>query len=256
MATAIAGGLVKSGIFPTNELLAYDINPQAAEIFQKSTGIPCLTENCKTAADEAETILLAVKPQTLATALKPLGSAPNNRLFLSIVAGCPISRLTELTGSKRIIRIMPNTPMLIARGAAAFSAAADTTASDIDLARKILESVGIAFKVDEAYMNAVTALSGSGPAYVFEFIQALANGGVSEGLPHETALQLAAQTVLGAAEMVLKTKTHPMILKDQVTSPGGTTARALEVLYRQGFSATVIDAMHACAKRSEELGKG
>ena len=126
---------------------------------------------------------------------------------------------------------------------------------DIALTERILASVGIAFRVDEKYMDAVTALSGSGPAYVFEFIQALADGGVSEGLPRDMATQLAAQTVLGAAEMVLKTGTHPTVLKDQVTSPAGTTARALEVMYRNGFAATVIDAMHACARRSEELGK-
>ena len=255
MATAIAGGLVKAGTFQADELLAFDVNPKAAEAFQNATGIRCVTADCKAAAAGAETVLLAVKPQMLADAVGPLWSEANSRLFLSIVAGVSIDRLTELTGSERIVRIMPNTPMLVGRGAAGFSAGPKANKEDIALTERILASVGIAFRVDEKYMDAVTALSGSGPAYVFEFIQALADGGVSEGLPRDMATQLAAQTVLGAAEMVLKTGTHPTVLKDQVTSPAGTTARALEVMYRNGFAATVIDAMHACARRSEELGK-
>ena len=255
MATAIAGGLVKAGTFQADELLAFDVNPKAAEAFQNAPGIRSVTADCKAAAAGAETVLLAVKPQMLADAAAPLRSEAGNRLFLSIVAGVSIDRLTELTGSERIVRIMPNTPMLVGRGAAGFSAGPKANEEDIALTERILASVGIAFRVDEKYMDAVTALSGSGPAYVFEFIQALADGGVSEGLPRDMATQLAAQTVLGAAEMVLKTGTHPTVLKDQVTSPAGTTARALEVMYRNGFAATVIDAMHACARRSEELGK-
>ena len=149
MATAIAGGLIKAGTFQADELLAFDVNPKAAEAFQNATGIRCVTADCKAAAAGAETVLLAVKPQMLADAAAPLRSEAGNRLFLSIVAGVSIDRLTELTGSERIVRIMPNTPMLVGRGAAGFSAGPKANEEDIALTERILASVGIAFRVDE-----------------------------------------------------------------------------------------------------------
>ena len=150
---------------------------------------------------------------------------------------------------------MPNTPALVGCGAAAFTPSQDAGTEDIALAGKIFSAVGIAIQLKESDMDAVTALSGSGPAYAFEFIQALADGGVAEGLSRETALKLAAQTLLGAAMMVIETGEHPGVLKDKVTSPAGTTSRALEVLAERGFSGTVIQAVRAAAKRSKELGK-
>ena len=242
MATAIARGLVKSGLFAPAELLAYDVNPVAAADFTKATGVECAITGCFELAAAADRVLLAIKPQTLAKAL-------------SIVAGVPLQRLSELTGSRKVIRVMPNTPAQIGRGASAIAAAPDVDEAELKLAEKIFGAVGIVMLVDEHNLDAVTALSGSGPAYVFEFIQALADGGVASGLPRAAATELAVQTVIGAAEMVRATGLHPTALKDQVTSPGGTTIRALEVLEDRAFAGTVIQAVRAACARSEELGR-
>jgi pyrroline-5-carboxylate reductase len=150
---------------------------------------------------------------------------------------------------------MPNTPALVGKGAAAFSGGENATEADLAFASDVFNAAGIGLQVPEKLLDAVTGLSGSGPAYVFEFIQALADGGVAEGLPRDTALQLAAQTVLGAAAMVLETGVHPAVLKDQVTSPGGTTIRGLEKLAERGFAGTVLQAVRSASARSAELGK-
>ena len=150
---------------------------------------------------------------------------------------------------------MPNTPALVGKGAAAFAGGSGASEEDLKFASDIFNAAGIGLQVPEKLLDAVTGLSGSGPVYVFEFIQALADGGVTEGLPRDIALQLAAQTVLGAAAMVLETGIHPAVLKDQVTSPGGTTSRGLEKLAEKGFSGTVLQAVRAASSRSAELGK-
>lgn len=255
MATAIAGGLVKSGLFAPAELLAYDVNPVAAADFTKATGVECAITGCFELAAAADRVLLAIKPQTLAKALTGLTEALAGKTILSIVAGVPLQRLSELTGSRKVIRVMPNTPAQIGRGASAIAAAPDVDEAELKLAEKIFGAVGIVMLVDEHNLDAVTALSGSGPAYVFEFIQALADGGVASGLPRAAATELAVQTVIGAAEMVRATGLHPTALKDQVTSPGGTTIRALEVLEDRAFAGTVIQAVRAACARSEELGR-
>ncbi|MGE4564905.1 MAG: pyrroline-5-carboxylate reductase [Victivallaceae bacterium] len=256
MATAIAGGLVRSGCFQAEELKAYDISPQAAELFEKSTGVRCFSgEFCEAELEASRAVLLAVKPQYLTEALTGYKSILESKLIISIAAGVTLSQLYDLTDSTRIVRVMPNTPALIARGCAAAAMTDGVTAEERATVEQIFSSVGSFAVVEERRLNAVTGLAGSGPAYVFEFIQALADGGVAEGLPRELALDLAARTVAGAAEMVIQTRQHPAVLCDQVASPAGTTIRGLERLARMGFKGAVMAAVRSGAARAEELGK-
>ena len=208
-------------------------------------------------AQIADIIFAAVKPGIMIKVLSEITSSLNkDSLVVSIAAGVTLDQLARALGhDRKIIRAMPNTPALVGEGAAGYSLAPEAQAADGELANRILSAVGVAMQVDEKYLTAVTALSGSGPAYVFEFIRALSDGGVAEGLPRDVATKLAIQTVLGSAAMAKETGIHPAILKDQVTSPGGTTIRALEVLEDRAFAGAVIAAVRACARRSEELGK-
>lgn len=256
MASAIAGGLVNSKTFSADQLGAFDPSADAAAKFTAVTQIAVDTDSPCAGISNAKAVLIAVKPQQIEAALAPYKEILQDKIILSIAAGVTIARLTELTGSARIIRIMPNTPALVGCGAAAFAASAQALPGDAALAHQLLSAVGIVMQVKESDLDAVTALSGSGPAYVFEFIQSLADGGVAEGLSRDTALKLAAQTVLGAAKMVLATGEHPAVLKDQVTSPAGTTSRGLEALAAGGFSGDVMQAVRMAAKRSRELGGG
>lgn len=252
MATAIAGGLVKSRLCTSSELAAFDVNGAACAAFTAATGVAAVSLEKMT---EFDVLLIAVKPQMLADALKPLGGKLEKKLIVSIAAGVPIARIAELTGSSRIVRVMPNTPALVGEGASAYAPGAGASAEDAALVGKILEAVGVAYQVKESDLDAVTGLSGSGPAYVFEFIQALADGGVAEGLSRDVAVKLAAQTLLGAAKMVLATGKHPVELCDAVTSPAGTTSRGLELLAERAFHAAAMQAVRAAAARSRELGK-
>ncbi|MDD3117842.1 MAG: pyrroline-5-carboxylate reductase [Victivallales bacterium] len=254
MATALAGGLVRQG-YPAEDIAAYDVLPVAAKAFTAKTGIGARTQGVLEAARAADVILTAVKPQYLAEALKPLAEGVlKDKLIISIVAGVPIAALTELTGATRIIRVMPNTPALIGKGAAAYALSPAASEEDAATAEAILGAVGYFCRLPEKLIDAVTGLSGSGPAYVFDFIQALSDGGVRSGLPRTEATRLAAMTVMGAAAMVIETGEHPAVLRDQVTSPGGTTIAGLAVLERGGFRAAAADAVVAAADRSTELG--
>ena len=255
MASAIAGGIVKNGLYKPEELMAFDILPAAAKNFTANTGVACETENLPQLIQQAEVLLIAVKPQTLQEALAPLNGSLQNKCILSIVAGMTIEKISALAGTERVIRIMPNTPALVGYGAAGIAKGNGAKEEDLQLAMNIFSAVGTACAVPEKNLDAITALSGSGPAYVFEFIQALADGGVAVGLARDTATELAVQTIIGAAEMVRQTGVHPTQLKDQVTSPAGTTIAALEVLEDRAFAGAVIAAVKSAAKRSEELGK-
>ena len=259
MGGAIAGGLVSKGVFAAAEVAAFDVNPAAAADFSRRIGCAAFdnVDAAKSAFAEAPAILLAVKPQVLESAVELWKNAAlslSKKLVISIVAGVTIEKLAMLTGGDRIVRVMPNTPALVGAGAAAYAPGPGATAEDAELVERILSAVGMARRMKESDLDAVTALSGSGPAYVFAFIQALADGGVAEGLSREAAQALAVQTVLGAAEMAARSGDHPAVLKDAVTSPGGTTIRALEVLEDRGFSGAVIQAVRAAARRSRELG--
>ena len=259
MGGAIAGGLVSGKVFSSDEVAAFDVSEAAAKNFSQRVGCGAYSsaDAAATAFAEAPTVLLAVKPQVLTPALemwKNAASPLSEKLVVSIVAGVPIARLAREIGGERIVRVMPNTPALVGAGAAAYAPGAGAGEEDATLVEKILSAVGMARRMKESDLDAVTALSGSGPAYVFAFIQALADGGVAEGLSREAALALAVQTVRGSAEMAARSGEHPAVLKDAVTSPGGTTIRALEVLEDRGFSGAVIQAVRAAAARSRELG--
>lgn len=208
-------------------------------------------------ATEADLILLAVKPQDMRALCEGLAALRGSRLYLSIAAGIGIADLERwLGGAQRVVRAMPNTPALVGAGAAAYARGTLATEADADLAKQILGGVGTVDEVSEKLLDAVTGLSGSSPAYVYTVIEALADGGVLMGLPRATALRLAAQTVLGAAKMVLETGKHPAVLRDEVTSPGGTTIAGLEQLELHGLRSALQQAVRASTERSQELGAG
>ena len=260
MGGAIAGGLISKGVFSADDMAAFDVNEMAAESFSQHVGCRAFSryDEALETLKSTPAVLLAVKPQTLEGALKAwrdLDVDFSQKLLISIVAGVKIENLSQLVSGTRIVRVMPNTPALVGKGAAAYACGPEAAAGDTAFAAGIFNAAGIGVQVPEKLLDAVTGLSGSGPAYVFEFIQALADGGVAEGLPRDIALRLAAQTVLGSAAMVLESGLHPAVLKDQVTSPGGTTSRGLEKLAERGFSGTVMQAVRAAAQRSAELGK-
>ena len=200
-------------------------------------------------------IFIAVKPQFLAGAVGKLAGKLSDKFIVSIAAGVSIAKLAELTGSSHIVRVMPNTPALVGKGCAAFSGSEEATAEELEFVENVLKSVGVAFNLPEKLMDAVTALSGSGPAYIFEMVDAMSDGGGCCGLPRELALEMAIATCEGAAAMLRETKLHPSILKDQVTSPGGTTMRALEVMKEENFREIVVKAVKGACARSEELGR-
>jgi pyrroline-5-carboxylate reductase len=252
MASAIAGGMVKAGTDP-NEIGGYDVNDSALQLFSKNTGATSFTD-IKNAISASEVIVLAVKPQHFTSAVSGKADLFAGKLVISIMAGVKISSILDIISTDRVIRVMPNTPALVGEGASAFAASHATTDVDVELAEQILSAIGKVYKVSEEQLDAVTGLSGSGPAYVFNFIQSLADGGVRMGLTRDVALNLAAQTVLGAAKMVVETGEHPAVLADQVTSPGGTTAAGLAALEDGAFRSVVSSAVKSATERSKELG--
>jgi len=232
-----------------------DVVPAAVEALQKSLSCATLTGTPGEATLASDVILLAVKPGDMKGLCEGLSKLEGSRLFISIAAGISIADLeTWLGGQQRVIRCMPNTPALVATGAAAFARGSKATPEDAALTAKILGSVGTADEVSEKLLDAVTGLSGSGPAYVYTVIEALADGGVLMGLPRAAALRLAAQTVAGAAKMVLETGKHPAALRDEVTSPGGTTIAGLEQLEAHGLRHALMQAVRKATERSKDLG--
>ena len=205
----------------------------------------------------ADVVVLAVKPQHLRDCIgsfrQRFPDAWQESLVVSVAAGIDLAKLTQWLGSQRVARVMPNTPALVGCGASAFCAADGVSPTETDVLEKMLTSFGRAIAVPERLMDAVTGVSGSGPAYVYLFIEAMADGGVAAGLPRQQAMELAAQTVLGAAKMVLQGDDHPGALKDAVASPGGTTIAAIRTLEQNAFRGAVIDAVLASAARSSEL---
>lgn len=251
MATAIATGLVRQNT--GFKIKAYDPSAAAAEHFKETCGGE-ICQNLEDALD-AEIVLLAVKPQHLTEAVQTLPALIGNKLVLSIVAGVTLETLTKLTGTNRIVRIMPNTPALVGEGMSCLSPAAGLSKEDIESAQEIFRTVGKVQVLPENLLDAVTGLSGSGPAFVLEFIMALADGGVYAGLPRAAAVELAAQTVYGAAKLAMESDRPIGALRDDVISPGGTTSRGCMALAESGFAAGVSKAVIKAAERSAELGK-
>ena len=257
MATALAKGFIHAEIVFPKEIIAGDVSGAAREHFAQETGGKTVTSNAGV-VKSAGIIILAVKPDQVADALAEVrGSFTKNHLLISIAAGVTLARLeSALPAGARVIRVMPNTPALVGASASAFALGKSATEADAELAKKLLSAVGSSFQVKENLLDAVTGLSGSGPAYVYLFVEALSDGGVAAGLPRDIATRLAAQTVLGAAKMVLETGLHPGTLKDQVTSPGGTTIDGLHELEKGNLRATVMNAVRAATEKSRKLGQG
>jgi pyrroline-5-carboxylate reductase len=255
MATALAQGWIKAGLVTPDRVCAADPVPAARTTFAQETGAAALTAN-RDVVGQSDIVVLAVKPQQMAELLQEIQPAVLPRhLFVSIAAGITLFQLTAGLGAKsRIVRVMPNTPCLVGASASAYTAGPNATPADADLVACLLNAVGRAFAVPEKLLDAVTGLSGSGPAFVFVMIEALSDGGVRMGLPRDLATQLAAQTVFGSAKMLLETGLHPGALKDMVASPAGTTIAGLHALERGGVRGALIDAVEAATKRSAELG--
>ncbi|MGH7255764.1 MAG: pyrroline-5-carboxylate reductase [Nitrospirales bacterium] len=253
MAEALIGGLLAAQVTEPSALVAADPSGERRDLLKRRFGIRVGADN-RDAAGSAQVVVLAVKPQVMETVLSHLAPVVAGRLVLSIAAGVSLDRLAAgLPGDTRLVRAMPNAPALVREGMTALAFAPGVRPEERDLARTLFEAVGRTIVVDEALMDAVTGLSGSGPAFVFVVIEALADGGVKMGLPRPVAETLAAQTVLGAARMLLDTKEHPGRLKDRVASPGGTTIAGLYELERAGFRNSLMAAVEAATIRSREL---
>lgn len=257
MATALARAWTQSGRFLRENLLASDPLPAARDAFVRDTGCRCTADN-REVAQHANTIVLAVKPQTMAAVLAEVRDVVQERapLVVSIAAGITLTQLADAMGAAtRLVRVMPNTPCLVGASASGYAPGPRATAEDAAFVQTLLDDVGKAFRVPESLLDAVTGLSGSGPAFVYVMIEALADGGVRVGLPRDVAQALAAQTVLGAAKMVLETGQHPGVLKDAVASPGGTTIAGLHEMERAGVRGALMNAVEAATRRATELGK-
>jgi len=257
MATALARGFIRAKLVSPNQILASDSVPAARKTFTKETGAKSVRSNAEVARS-AKVIFLAVKPEQTAPVLAELREhfTPAH-LLVSIAAGVPIAKLEGMLPSQaRVIRVMPNTPALVGESATAFAPGKSARPADSALTQKLFAAVGTAFQVKESLLDAVTGLSGSGPAYVYLFIEGLSDGGVAAGLPRDVATRLAAQTVLGGAKMVLETGQHPGALKDMVTSPGGTTIEGLHELEKGKMRGTLMSAVRAATDKSKKLGQG
>jgi pyrroline-5-carboxylate reductase len=257
MATALARGFVGAGLLSAESLLASDPSDDARQGFARAVPGAAVGGDNRRVVSSADVVVLAVKPQQMAGVLADIRQPlRTDALVVSIAAGVTLARLAAgLAGGQRIVRVMPNTPCLVGRGASGYSLGPGATAADGQLVARLLSSVGAAYEVPEKLLDAVTGLSGSGPAFVYTMIESLAEGGVRMGLPPELAADLAARTVAGGAEMVLSTGETPAVLRDRVTSPGGTTLAGLAELDKGGFRQAVIDAVCAATRRSAELGQ-
>lgn len=256
MAEALIKGLIDSKVIPPNQISASDILENRRQYISETHGIRCIEDNRQLVAD-ADVAVLAVKPQVCQAVLEEVGPVLGaSKLVLSIVAGVAaktiLSRVKEGT---RVIRTIPNTPAMVMEGITGIATDGDVSQKDVKIAEAIFGTVGKTVTIEEKLMDAATGLSASGPAYIFVIIEALADGGVRMGIPRQTALTMAAQTILGSAKLYFESGKHPGELKDMVTSPGGTTIAGLHQLEAGGLRAALINAVQAATLRSEELGK-
>lgn len=257
MGEALIRGIIQSGLYAGGDILVTEPNESRRTYLQETYQVQTFDSGApiwKTCS----TVILAVKPQVMGSLLADARKMISSKhLIISIAAGLPISFYEEhLNGQQcRIVRVMPNTPALILESASALSGNSHVTPADMDLAKSLFDAVGKAIVMDERYLDAVTGLSGSGPAYVFSFIEGMIDAGVKVGLARPVAETLALQTVLGSVKLMLETGKHPAVLRDMVTSPGGTTIAAQHVMDRAGFKGIIMDAIEAATNRSAELGK-
>jgi pyrroline-5-carboxylate reductase len=254
MAEAILSRLLAQEIYSSEAVIVSDVSCDRLSYLQQTYGVETTTQNIEV-AKAAQTVLLAVKPQTLnSIAAEVSGVRTACELWLSILAGVTLSRLEQALGSNPVIRVMPNTPAMVGAGMTALSAGSHALPHHLELAEKIFAAVGEVIAVPEQWMDAVTGLSGSGPAFVAIAIEALTDGGVAVGLPRAVAAKLALQTVRGTTELMVQEDLHPALLKDRVTSPGGTTIAGVASLEASGFRSALIQAVRAAHRRSQELG--
>jgi pyrroline-5-carboxylate reductase len=256
MAEALVKGLLRAGTASREELICSEPRTERRDELRARYGVEVTGDN-RAAAAAADIVLLSVKPQSMDDLLEEIAPAiDHSKLIVSIAAGVPISAIARKLGAGvRIVRTMPNTPALVGAGATALARGSHATEADLEQARALFDAVGVTAIVEEHHLDAVTGLSGSGPAFLFLVIEALADGGVKVGLARPVAMALAAQTVLGSAKLVIETKEHPGRLKDMVTSPGGTAIAGVHALEIGGLRAALIAAVEAAAKRSHELGE-
>jgi len=255
MGSALIKGMLAAGVTTPRDVVVSDISEESRRRLASEARVQVTDDNVE-AARHAQVAVIALKPQTIPQVLPEIaGAIEPGKTVLSIAAGVTTGALEAALGSDaHVVRAMPNTPALIGEGIAAICGGANANADDLARAESILSSVGRVVRIDEKQMDAVTGLSGSGPGYVYTFIEALADGGVKMGLAKPLALTLASQTVLGAARMVLETGEHPAVLRDRVTSPGGTTIAGLHAMESRGIRDALISAVEAAARRSGELG--
>eukprot|EP00884_Botryococcus_braunii_P019162 jgi/Botrbrau1/592/Bobra.0010s0057.2 len=257
MAEALARGFMRMGVKPS-QMIATDPLTSRRSAFEKF-GVKTTAQDVEVVRN-SDIMIIAAKPQNVPAILQGIGAdVSRDHLVMCIAAGVRISTLERALPQARVVRVMPNTPCLIGAAASAYSLGRNATPADAAKVDALLSAVGVALAVDEKMLNAVTGLSASGPAFVFVMIEALADGGVAAGLPRETALALAAQTLIGSARMVLETGAegelmHPAALKDKVASPAGTTIAGLAEMEAAGVRGALIRAVLAATRRSEELG--
>lgn len=255
MAEAIIGGIVKRKVYDPSSIMVYDIRQDRSTYLSSTLGVKIAQSRDQLVRDNPM-LVVSVKPDKVTEVLSGLGDAVKGKCVISIAAGVSIGSIQQIIGEDtRVIRVMPNTPALVLEGASALAASKACSTEDIERAKNIFSSIGICLEMDEGLLNAVTALSGSGPAFCFMFIEALSDGGVWAGLPRDVAQQLAAATLRGAATMVLQTGKHPGELKDMVTSPSGTTIEGVSALESGAFRSAVMEAVFAAYLRAEDLGK-
>lgn len=256
MARALARGFVIAKVVQAAHLIASDPIAEARAAFEKETGGRATGDSGRV-IEASDVVFLAVKPQAMAEVLAAIApKLTSKHLIVSIAAGVSLAKLAQGLGAeRRIVRVMPNTPCLVGQSASGYALGSAASEVDGEQVARLMGAVGVAARVSEPLLDAVTGLSGSGPAYIYQVIEALSDGGVKAGLPRDIATRLAAQTVLGAAQMVLSTGQHTGELKDMVTSPGGTTIAGLAVLERSGVRGAFIDAVVAATERARELGK-
>jgi pyrroline-5-carboxylate reductase len=255
MGEALIRGVLKADLLKPNQIYASDVDEGKTKKLSRELGIH--KANNIEVIKKSDVVVLAVKPKIVKQVLKEVkNSASRDQLFISIAAGVQIASLEEELPNARFIRVMPNIACTVGSAASAFCPGKNAREEDRKTVKAIFGAVGRIVEVPENLMDAVTGLSGSGPAFIFMVIEALADAGVYEGMDRKTALELATQTVLGAAKMVLETGKHPAELKDMVTSPGGTTIRGLDVLEKKGVRSAFISAVKEATKRSKEIARG
>jgi pyrroline-5-carboxylate reductase len=254
--SAIARGVIQAGLAGKESVMASDVSEALRQAIAQELGVKTTADN-RELCDFADIVILAIKPQIVDSVAREIAKKlGKSKLLVSVAAGVPLTRIeNHLEPGARVVRVMPNIACVVGAGAAGYALGAHATAADLEKVGALLNSFGVGMAVEEKYLDAVTGLSGSGPAYVFLFIEALADGGVQMGLTREVALKLAIQTVYGAAKMALESKKHLGELKDEVTSPGGTTIAGLYAMEQRGFHGTVMDGVVAATMRSQELGK-